>query len=90
MSLERRRAIALAAREAALTALAENHNVTRAAKAAGRCRQTVHEWLRDPAFRDELERRREARARAFFTRFAPPPTTPEVARFGVSPTAALS
>jgi len=78
MSLESRRAAARAAREAALESLARTRNVTRAARAAGRCRQTVHEWLREPGFQAELERRRDARARAFFAQVMAPEAESEL------------
>jgi hypothetical protein len=48
------------AREAALAVLAQGRRGAKAeaARAAGRCRDTIYEWLADPAFVEELARRR--------------------------------
>jgi transposase len=47
-----------ARQEKLLSFLAGNPNIQAAANAAGIGRTTVHRWLKDPAFREELTRRR--------------------------------
>lgn len=47
-----------ARQEKLLSFLAGNPNITAAAKAAGVGRATVHRWLQEPSFREELTRRR--------------------------------
>jgi len=47
-----------ARQEKLLSILAGNPNIQAAAKAAGIGRSTVHRWLKEPAFREELTRRR--------------------------------
>jgi len=59
---------ARAARDAALVALTTDRNVSRVAKIVGRSRQTLHEWLKEPAFVEELDKRRRARAEEFLAK----------------------
>jgi len=47
-----------ARQEKLLSILAGNPNIQAAAKAAGIGRSTVHRWLKEPDFREELTRRR--------------------------------
>ncbi|MEI8205488.1 MAG: hypothetical protein WCG03_01265 [Kiritimatiellales bacterium] len=47
-----------ARQEKLLSFLAGNPNIQAAANAAGVGRTTVHRWLKEPAFREELTRRR--------------------------------